>query len=918
MKGSSLSLYKKNIIVNGNPITLLVEPEAILSDVIRKQLGLTGTKVGCRAGQCGICSVLVDGRVVRSCVTKVKNLAEGASVTTIEGIGTPSNPHPLQLSWIKFGAAQCGICTPGFIVSSKGLLDSNPNPTREEVREWFQKNRNACRCTGYKPIVDAVMAAARVLRGEAPIGSLYHKMPSDGRVFGTDHPRPSAMAKVTGSLDYGADLGLKMPDGTLRLALVQAKVSHANILSIETGNAEKMPGVVRILTYKDVRGTNRINGLMTYPWAKCDGQDRPILCDTKVFQFGDAIAIVCADTEEHARAAAEKVQVVYEELPAYMSAKEAAAPDALEIHPGTPNVFFDQPTIKGEDTAPILEKAAVVLEQEYYLQRQPHLVLEPDVGMAYYDEEGRLTIHSKSIALYTHIMMIADGLGVESNKLRIVANNMGGTFGYKFSPTMEALLGVACMATGKPVYLEYDMYQQITYTGKRSPFFINLKMGADKEGKLLGMEYDFIVDHGAYSEFGDVLMTKGNQFIGSGYDIKNIRGLGKVTFTNHAFGSAFRAFGSPQSFFASESMMDELAERLGMDPFEFRYKNLYRDGATTPTGCKPDVYVLPQLFDMIRPKYEEAKKRAEKESTADKKRGVGVSLGIYCVGNDSVDVAAADAELNSDGSITIYNTWEDHGQGADMGSLAAAHEALRPMKIAPEQIRLVMNDTGLCPDSGPAAGSRSQLLVGNAIADACDKLLKGMKKPDGTFRTYADMVKENIPLRYTGNYATGQLCTVMDKKTGQFDPYVAYMYGVFIAEVEVETSTGKTRVLKMTMAADVGKIANKLVVDGQIYGGLAQGIGLALSEDFEDLSKHTNLARCGFPYIKDIPDELEIMYLETPRKTSTQGASGVGEVPLTSPHVSVINAINNACGVRIRHLPALPEKVLSGLKEAKA
>ena len=507
MKGSSLSLYKKNIIVNGNPITLLVEPEAILSDVIRKQLGLTGTKVGCRAGQCGICSVLVDGRVVRSCVTKVKNLAEGASVTTIEGIGTPSNPHPLQLSWIKFGAAQCGICTPGFIVSSKGLLDSNPNPTREEVREWFQKNRNACRCTGYKPIVDAVMAAARVLRGEAPIGSLYHKMPSDGRVFGTDHPRPSAMAKVTGSLDYGADLGLKMPDGTLRLALVQAKVSHANILSIETGNAEKMPGVVRILTYKDVRGTNRINGLMTYPWAKCDGQDRPILCDTKVFQFGDAIAIVCADTEEHARAAAEKVQVVYEELPAYMSAKEAAAPDALEIHPGTPNVFFDQPTIKGEDTAPILEKAAVVLEQEYYLQRQPHLVLEPDVGMAYYDEEGRLTIHSKSIALYTHIMMIADGLGVESNKLRIVANNMGGTFGYKFSPTMEALLGVACMATGKPVYLEYDMYQQITYTGKRSPFFINLKMGADKEGKLLGMEYDFIVDHGAYSEFGDVLMT---------------------------------------------------------------------------------------------------------------------------------------------------------------------------------------------------------------------------------------------------------------------------------------------------------------------------------------------------------------------------------------------------------------------------
>jgi len=511
-------------------------------------------------------------------------------------------------------------------------------------------------------------------------------------------------------------------------------------------------------------------------------------------------------------------------------------------------------------------------------------------------------------------MMIAEGLGVEADKLRIVQNNMGGTFGYKFSPTLEAILGVACMATGRPVYLEYDMYQQITYTGKRSPFFINLKMGADQEGNLLGMEYDFIVDHGAYSEFGDVLMTKGNQFIGAGYDIKNIRGLGKVTFTNHAFGSAFRAFGSPQSFFASESMMDELAEKLGMDPFEFRYKNLYREEATTPTGCKPDVYVLPELFDMMRPKYKKAKERAEKESTPERKRGVGVSLGIYCVGNDSVDVAEADAELNSDGSITIYNTWEDHGQGADMGSLAAAHEALRPMQVPPEKIRLVMNDTGLCPDSGPAAGSRSQLLVGNAIADACEKLMKAMEKEDGSYRTYAEMEKEGLPLRYTGNYATGQLCTVMDKKTGQFDPYVAYMYGVFVSEVEVEVATGKTRVLKMSVAVDVGKIANKLVVDGQIYGGLAQGIGLALSEDFEDLSKHTNLVRCGFPYIKDIPDELEIVYLETPRKTSTQGASGVGEVPLTSPHVSVINAIYNACGVRIRDLPALPEKVLAGMK----
>jgi aldehyde oxidoreductase len=909
----SAILVRKRLVVNGRQTVVMVEPEATLADMVRKQLGLTGTKVGCRVGQCGICSVLVDGKVTHSCTLKMKKVPDGSEITTIEGIGTPENLHPLQLAWIRHGAAQCGFCTPGFIVSAAGLLAQNTSPTRQDVRAWFKKHRNSCRCTGYKPIVDAVMDAARVLRGELPKTSLEYREPEDGRVFGTDRPRPTAVAKVTGTHDYGADLGIKMPEGTLRLALVQSQLSHANILSIDTAAAEAMPGVHRVLTWKDVKGNNRINGLVTYPWNKGDGYDRPILCDKKIYQFGDAIAVVCADTEQQARAAGKAVRVEVEELPAYMNAKEAAEEDALQIHPGTPNVFFEQATVKGEETGPIMEKADVVLQREYYLQRQPHLVLEPDVGFAYMDEEGRLTIHSKSIALYVHRDMIFEGIGVEKERLRLIQNNTGATFGYKFSPTLEAILGVACLATGRPVYLEYDMYQQITYTGKRSPFFIDLKMAASKEGTLLGAEYDFIVDHGAYSEFGDVLMTKGNVFIGAGYKLPNIRGRGRVTFTNHAFGSAFRAFGSPQSFLASESMIDELAAELGMDPFEFRYKNVYRPGDTTPTGSTCDVYTLPDLFDLARPRYREALKRAREHNKAGKKRGVGVSLGIYCVGNDSVDVAAADVELQPDGSVAVYDTWEDHGQGADIGTLAAAHQALRPLGLPPEKIRLVMNDTALCPDSGPAAGSRSQFMTGNAIAAACEKLLGAMRKPDGSLRTYDQMVAEGVPVRHQGNFATGNLCTALDRKTGQFDPFVVYMYAVFVSEVEVDLQTGKTRVLRMTAAIDAGKIANKLVVDGQVWGGLAQGIGLALSEDFEDLQKHTTLQHCGFPSIDDVPDEMEILYLETPRKHSVQGSSGIGEVPLTSPHVSILNAIYNACGVRIRHLPALPEKVLAAL-----
>lgn len=446
-------MIKRTININGTDVTVVAPENESLANVLRGQLGLTGTKVGCAEAQCGCCNVIIDNKLVRSCATRMAKVAQGASVTTIEGVGTSDHLHPLQLAFIVHGAIQCGFCTPGFVVSAKALLDQNPNPTREDVREWFNKYRNACRCTGYKQIVDAVMDAAKVLRGEMKAEQLLYQMPASGDVWGTRHPRPTAVAKATGAINYGSDLGIKMPEGTLQLALVQAKVSHANIKAIDTSEAEKMPGVAKVVTHKDVKGKNRITGLITFPTNKGDGWDRPILCDQKVYQFGDAIAIVCADTKEQAQAAAEKVKVELEVLPAYMSAPAAMADDAMEIHPGTPNVYYEIPIKKGEETAPLMDKAAHVVEGEYYLQRQPHLTMEPDVGFAFMDDDGVLNIHSKSIGIHLHHAMIAPGLGIEPEKLRLAQNTAGGTFGYKFSPTMEALLGAACMATGRPVYL---------------------------------------------------------------------------------------------------------------------------------------------------------------------------------------------------------------------------------------------------------------------------------------------------------------------------------------------------------------------------------------------------------------------------------------------------------------------------------
>lgn len=915
-------MIRKTFVINGVQRTMMVNENETLATFLRERLLLTGCKIGCGEGHCGACNVIVDGKVARSCLMKLSKIKDGAEITTIEGIGTISDMHPLQVAWMAHGCAQCGFCSPGFIMTAKALLDNNNAPTREEVRDWFQKNRNLCRCTGYKPLVDAVMDAARVYRGEITKEDLVFK-PTGDSIIGTKYVRPSAAQKVMGTWDFGADDALKMPEGTLRLALVQANVSHALLKGVDTAEAEKMPGVYKIITAKDIvaaGGKNRINGLVMLPLNnKCDGWDRPVLCDEKIFQFGDAIAIVAADTEAHARAAADAVKVDIELLPAYMNAMDAIAEDAIEIHPGVPNAYYETNCIKGPDID--FDAAPNVVEIESYCSRQPHLHLEPDCGYAYIDEDGMVTVHSKSIGIHLHMPMIADGIGVPMDKLRIVQNHAGGTFGYKFSPTNEAILGAAAKIIGKPVSLVFNQFQNITYTGKRSPGFMNIKLAADENGKLLGLWGNNYIDHGPYSEFGDLLTHRLSQFVGAGYDIPTIRNKSQTVFTNHAWGSAFRAYGSPQSFMGSEIAIDVLAAKMGMDPFDIRELNCYKESekSTIPTGYAPDVYCLEEMYKMARPLYEAGKARvAEKNAASDGryKYGIGVASGVYGCGLDGVDTSQAYAELNPDGTVTMYASWEDHGQGADMGVLMSAHETLRQAGIKPEQIKLVMNDTKYTPNSGPAGGSRSQVMSGNACRLAAENLVAAMKKEDGTYRTYNEMKAEGIETKVLGNWVCDYCAThPVDQATSQGEPFATYMYTLFLPEVCVDTQTGKVTVEKFTCVADVGTIMNKLLVDGNFYGGLAQGIGLALTEDFDDLTKHTSLKGCGIPYPKDIPDDIELHYLETPRPNGPYGAAGCGEAPLDAPHPAILNAIYNATGARITRIPALPEVVLAALKE---
>ncbi len=913
-----MALRKIWLNINGVDRIIICNPETDTLATVIRRIGLTGTKIGCNTGQCGSCSVLLDGAVVRSCVKKIKDIPDYSKVVTIEGIGTPNNLHPLQQAWITYGGVQCGFCSPGFIVSAKGLLDKNLSPTREEVRDWFTKHRNACRCCGWKPLVDCVMEAAKVMRGEATMEDITYKTPADGRIYGTGVPRPAALSKVTGLCDYGDDIAMKMPPETLHLAIVQPKLNHANIKNIDFSEAEKMPGVVKVITAKDIKGTNRIMLPVSHPRSKADGFERPIIADEKVFRYGDVVAVVAATTQEQARAAAKKVELELEELPAYMSYLEAVAPGAAEIHKGTPNEYLRLPVFKGEDTRDVLANSEYVAEGSFYSVSQPHLVIEPDVTQAYIDEDGCVCVHNKTLFILFPLLTLGPGLGLPDGKLRIIENPTGASFGYSLSPASSALAAACTLAlNGVPCTLTMSYAEHQAFTGKRAAHYSNARMGCDKDGKITGFEYDFAYDHGAYTEMADALGSKAQRFCGFSYNIPNVRALVRLGFSNQTFGTAYRSYGNAQAYTMSEAIVDMLAEKAGIDPFEFRYRNIARPGDLNINSCEFKEYPFEVMMEKLRPLYEAAKARAKAEDTPEKRRGVGISIGGYNVTGGPNDHAEVALELNADGTITHFNTWEDQGQGGDVGTLVHTHEALRELNLDYTQIKLVQNDTAQCPHSGAAGANRCHYMVGNATIDAANKLLDAMRKPDGTYRTYSEMVAEGIPTKYLGICDTTNITRDLDPNTGAGDPTPEYNYAMFLAEVEVDTATGKTKVISMNMIYDIGEIGSLQAVEGQAYGALTHSIEFALSAQYIDNKNYDGLIKCGFKFANDMPDNIYLESIKTPRKTAPFNSVGCCEGFQSAGHVAVLNAINNAAGVRIFEPPATPEKVKAAM-EAKA
>ncbi|MBN2062007.1 MAG: molybdopterin-dependent oxidoreductase [Deltaproteobacteria bacterium] len=885
-------MKKVSLKINGKQYEFDVDPDKVLLDLLREDLRLTGAKQSCdRKAQCGACTVIVNKKAVKSCVTKVTKL-EGADVITIEGLGTPDNPHLIQEAFVLSGAIQCGFCTPGMIMATKVLLDNNPDPTDDDIKKALAGN--LCRCTGYKKIFDAVKLSAEFLRGEKTPDQV--RPDPNGPKLGVSHPRPSSMIKACGLAKFGADI---YPDNALELAVVRSTEEHAKIVSIDTSVADKMPGVAGTMTAKDIKGTNRIQFIFN---------DQVVLCDTKVRNLGDPIAIVAAETQKQARAAAEAVKVEYEKLPVLKTVEEAMARDDVRVHDEFPNLVYQQPSIKG-DAAKAFEEAAAVVECDFSTQMNHQAPLEGETTVAWLEgeEDPVLVVSGRSIMIHTHMGALQGALGYEN--MRYEEPFSGGQFGIKASITSEGISGAAALHFKRAVRYIPGLHESMLLSPKRHPFKMKVKLAADKDGNLTAYGNDFIVNNGAYMLLGIIVVGRAIEMFSGAYSIPNIDAMGKLVYTNDAAGGAARGAGPPQVNFALECAMDMLAEKIGMDPLEFRIKNSLKPGDSLSTGIVLiDDSTFPQVCELIRPHYERAKKDAAGHKEGKIRRGVGLGAHSFGIGMPS-DMGVAVVELNEDDGITVYTAAADPGEGNDsMFTQLAAHMLDIPL----DKVRLVTRTTENTSETGPAASSRITYMVGGAMVNGIEEMKAAMKEA-GT-STYEGLKKAGKQTRYIGRKTTKE--ADLDPETGQGAAYETQVHNIQMAEVEVNTETGEVRVIKMTTSVDPGPVIHPINLEGQLEGGMDQGVGYALREEYIH-GETKDWKTFKFPTFNTYFDMEIIPPLETPRKKGALGSIGVGEMTMVSTAPAVINAIKDACGVWIKDLPATPDKVLAALAAKK-
>jgi aldehyde oxidoreductase len=574
-----------------------------------------------------------------------------------------------------------------MIMATKALLDTDPNPSIDAIKHALR--RNLCRCTGYKKIIEAVHLAGRFLRGETT-PQAFRPTPAQG-IMGVSHPRPSAMAKACGIAYFTADYAIT---GALELAVLRGAIPHARIVSIDASQAARMPGVAGVLTAADVKGTNILKYLVA---------DRPVLCKDTVRYIGDPILAVAADTREQAAAALEKVQVTLEPLPTLGNPEAALADAAPRLHAELANLCYEQPQIKG-DAEKALRDSAAVVSARFKTQINHQAPLEPEATAAYWekDETGgddQLVIIGRSINIHYHLGMLQSALGWEN--MRYIEAFSGGQFGIKIDIISEGIAGAAAIHFKRPVRYIPTIAESMLMTSKRHAFDMQVKLAADAKGNLTAYCNDFVVDNGAYHSIGHVVVHRALLMLSGSYHIPNVAARGRLVYTNNPWGSAARGAGPPQVNFALECAMEMLADKLGMDPLDFRLQNSLKPGQSKSTGRVVQEWPFPELMEALLPHYRRAVKETAVGRSGRFKRGVGLGTGAFGIGGPG-DTAVAAVELDSDGGISVFAAAADPGEGNDSMLTQLTSEF---MGIPLDRVRLYTRDTGNTAASEPAAGS---------------------------------------------------------------------------------------------------------------------------------------------------------------------------------------------------------------------
>ena len=895
------------------------DPTRSLLDYLRRDLGLTGAKDGCdQKGICGACTVIVNGKAIKSCQLKLNQLND-AEIMTIEGLSDGGNMHPLQSAFISEGAIQCGFCTSGMIMAAKALLDQNPLPSSMDIKRAL--NGNLCRCGTYPKVIRAVQKAAAVINSGS---EKKEKKYFSNNYIGAPLPAKGTLEKVTGRLKFVDDL---LEEDMLFGKIVWSKYAHAKIKKVDSVKAKGIPGVVAVLTTTDVPGGNAFGAIKA---------DQPVFAQDKVRYLGDPIALVIAENKYVAELGCKMVEVEYEQLPPIYNPEDALTKEAPKLFPK--GNLAHECILKRGDIGKGISESDIVVEGTFTTPAVEHAYLETEAGIGEW-KDGHIIIRAGNQHPQSIRRQIASVLKLPEKNIRVISHPTGGAFGGKTSISIQALLALGAFVTHRRVKIVLTREESLKASVKRHPMRYHCQIGFDNDGHIKFVKGDMLFNCGAYQAFSIPVIEQATNFSTGPYIVPHVRVRAHGVFTNTPPSSAFRGFGVPQPTFAIESLMDEAARKLGISPLKIRRLNALKSGDRTATGqlLGPDTHLL-ETLEAVKREYLSFKRTNEGRTNF----GIGIACGWKNVGLGfgENDYANAEIEVLPEGRVLLRVGAIDLGQGSStILSQIAAHE----LGINYELINVKMGDTDLDPDARETNASRQTVMSGNAVLEAIKQLLKIAKNQrqlycpelqgdiqikDGCFidaKGYCvnmfvlakRLFRDGKRLLAHGNYTAPETFPI-GSSCGDKN-YFAYGFFSNLAIVSVDLDNGRVEVRKIISAYDIGQVINRSTLEGQLEGGAIMGIGYALSEEYHAYGPNQtkNLGQCGVPRIVTTPSELEVRLIEEKDSVGPYGAKGVGEMAMIAVAPAITNAIYDAAGIRIKNLPATIERIKKALKELK-